>query len=65
MVKLMNIAVTIILLLIVLSFILIGLIFGFGYGVAFALGWAASTLLWQYAHKSRYGNWFRPPLIKG
>lgn len=31
--------------------------------MVFALGWIAATVIWQRAHKSRYGHWFDPPVI--
>lgn len=65
MVRRLNFVVSLILLTIFATFIAIGALFGFGYGAAFALGWAASTWLWQAAHKSRYGHYFRPPVING
>lgn len=61
----MNLAVMAILLTIVGAFVFVGVLFGLGYALAFALGWVASTLLWQTAHKTRYGVWFRPPVIDG
>ncbi len=33
--------------------------------VVFSLGWIAATIMWQAAHKIRYGHWFDPPEIKG
>ncbi len=30
-----------------------------------ALGWIAATVLWQCAHKLRYGHWFDPPDLNG
>lgn len=33
--------------------------------VVFALGWIAATVMWQTAHRIRYGLWFDPPAING
>lgn len=63
MISRLNFVVTVILLTIFATFIAIGAVFGFGYGIAFALGWGASTWLWQAGHKSRYGHYFRPPVL--
>lgn len=65
MVRRLNIVVSLVLLAIVAAFVAIGVAFGLGYGAAFVLGWVASTWLWQTAHKSRYGHYFRPPVIDG
>lgn len=29
----------------------------------FALGWIAATVVWQCAHRIRYGLWFDPPVL--
>jgi len=29
----------------------------------FALGWIAATVMWQTAHRIRYGLWFDPPVL--
>src|SRR3990167_8710355 len=51
---------------------LIALGFGFkeihdhwGYPVymAFCAGWICASIIWQLAHRSRYGVWFEPPVI--
>ena len=34
-----------------------------GYGIAASLGFIAGCVLYQLAHKSRYGYWFDPPVI--
>ncbi len=33
--------------------------------VVFSLGWIAATVMWQAAHKMRYGHWFDPPEVRG
>ena len=51
--------------LICLFFVLkeIGIKFGQGIGMAFASGGLFFTVIWQLAHKSRYGVWFDLPVI--
>ncbi len=29
----------------------------------FMAGWVCSTVVWQIAHKGRYGSWFEPPVV--
>lgn len=52
--------------LIVLGFGLKAILATWGYAVymAFCCGWLAASVIWQLAHKSRYGHWFDPPVIK-
>jgi len=33
--------------------------------IVFSLGWIAATVMWQCAHRMRYGLWFDPPDISG
>ena len=60
----LNMIVISILLLITTLFWSIGVVWGAAVGVAFALGWFGSTLLWQTAHRIRYGHWFGPPIVR-
>ena len=36
---------------------------GFVAYMSFCGGWLCATILWQCAHRSRYGVWFEPPVI--
>lgn len=36
---------------------------GFAVYMAFCCGWICASIMWQLAHRSRYGRWFEPPVI--
>lgn len=42
----------------------IGYLWGAKIFLAFAMGWAGSTIVWQMGHKARYGDWFRKPVYR-
>lgn len=65
MVRMLNFAVVAILALLIGGFFAVGYYFG-GWAMFWAIaGWAGSTALWQFAHKSRYGHWFGSPILDG
>lgn len=39
--------------------------FGSGAMMWACVGWIAATVMWQIAHKLRYGHWFDDPVING
>jgi len=43
----------------------IGWIWGQDTLFVFCMGWIAASVLWQTAHRMRYGLWFDPPVING
>lgn len=53
---------------VVIALIALGFVFkeihdhwGYSVYMAFLGGWCFATIMWQFAHKSRYGRWFDAP----
>lgn len=52
------------------SLIALGILFrnmqwqwGDAFITTFCLGWIVATIMWQVAHRLRYGHWFDPPVL--
>lgn len=60
----LNLIVIAILLFIATLFLSVGVVWGAAVGFAFAIGWTCSTVIWQVAHRVRYGQFFGPPKVR-